>query len=208
MLRTLLGGIVLGLCGLATLGGPRLGEPVTERPKGYNPLYVPTEVEVIEKMFEMAKVTKTDVVFDLGCGDGRIPALACKKFGCRAVGVDLNPERIRDCLDTIKKYGVESYVEKGLLEYRLGNALTVPDLDQATVVMLYMLPEFLDLLEPIAKKKLPVGARIVSHDYEWTKHRDDWPPEQVVQFQGPHRLHTLYLWVKKGENKSAPQQNR
>lgn len=166
--------------------------------KKYNLLYVPTEEPVIEKMFEMAKVKKGDVVFDLGCGDGRIVAMAAKKFGTRGVGVDLNPERIRECMDTIKKYGVESYVDKGMLEYRLGDALRVPDLKDATVIMLYMLPEFMDLLEPIARRTLKPGARIVSHDYRW--HNKDWEPDQVVEFKGPTRTHTLYLWTVKAKD--------
>jgi hypothetical protein len=96
-------------------------------------------------------------------------------------------------MDTIKKYEVESYVEKFMLEYRLGNALTVPDLDKATVIMLYMLPEFMDMLEPIARKTLKPGSRIVSHDYRWRN--KEWEPEQAIQFKGPNREHTLYLWT-------------
>lgn len=161
----------------------------------FNLIYVPTDEKVIEKMFEMAKVSKNDVVFDLGCGDGRIVAMACKKFGSRGVGIDLNPQRIRECMDTIKKYEVEPFVEKFMLEYRLGNALTQPDLNKASVVMLYMLPEFMDLLKPIAQKALKPGSRVVSHDYRWRG--DDWEPEQTVQFQGPNRTHTLYLWTVK-----------
>ncbi|MBI3407398.1 MAG: class I SAM-dependent methyltransferase [Planctomycetes bacterium] len=163
--------------------------------KKYNLIYVPTEEKVIEKMFDMAKVKKGDVVFDLGCGDGRIIAMAAKKFGTRGVGVDLNPERIRECMDTIKKYGVESHVDKGLVEYRLGDALRVPDLNQASVIMLYMLPEFMDMLEPIAKKCLKPGSRVVSHDYRWKG--KDWEPEQTIHFEGPTRTHTLYLWTVK-----------
>ncbi len=166
--------------------------------KKFNLIYVPTDEKVIEKMFEMAKVNKKDVVFDLGCGDGRICAMACKKFDCAAVGIDLNPERIRECMDTIKKYGVEDHVEKFKLEYRLGNALTVPDLKKATVIMLYMLPEFMDMLEPIAKKNLKPGTRIVAHDYRWRN--KEWEPEVTIDFRGPSRNHTLYMWTVKGNS--------
>jgi cyclopropane fatty-acyl-phospholipid synthase-like methyltransferase len=166
--------------------------------KKFNLIYVPTDEQVIEKMFDMAKMSKKDVVFDLGCGDGRICAMACKKFGCAAVGIDLNPERIKECMDTIKKYGVEEYVDpKFMLEYRLGNALNVPDFNRASVVMLYMLPEFMDLLEPIAKKTLKPGTRIVAHDYRWRN--PDWEPEQTVEFKGPNRTHTLYQWTVKNK---------
>ncbi|MCI0638343.1 MAG: class I SAM-dependent methyltransferase [Gemmataceae bacterium] len=170
-----------------------------DEPKKFNLIYVPTDEKVIEKMFEMGKVGKKDVVFDLGCGDGRICAMACKKFDCTAVGIDLNPERIRECMDTIKKYGVEKYVDDFKLEYRLGNALNVPDLPKASVIMLYMLPEFMDLLEPVAKKALKPGSRIISHDYRWRN--KDWEPDQVVEFRGPTRTHTLYLWTVKEKEK-------
>jgi len=166
--------------------------------KKFNLIYVPTDEKVIEKMFEMAKMTKNDVVFDLGCGDGRICAMACKQFGCSAVGIDLNPDRIKECMETIKKYGVEEFVDpKFMLEYRLGNALNVPDFNRATVVMLYMLPEFMDLLEPVAKKNLKPGTRIVSHDYRWAK--EDWEPDQAIDFKGPTRTHKLYMWTVKAK---------
>lgn len=168
--------------------------------KKFNLIYVPTDEKVIEKMFEMAKVGKSDIVFDLGCGDGRICAMACKKFGCSGVGIDLNPERIKECMETIKKYGVEDYVEKFKLEYRLGNALKVPDLDRASVIMLYMLPEFMDMLEPIARKTLKPGTRIVSHDYRWRS--KEWEPDTTIEFRGPNRNHTLYLWTVKATGKT------
>jgi SAM-dependent methyltransferase len=158
--------------------------------KGYNPLYVPTPESVVEKMLDMAKVTKKDVVYDLGCGDGRVVAIAAKKHGCKGVGVDLNPVRIKEAKETLKKYGVEK-----LVEIRHGNALKVADLDRATVIAMYMLPEFLNLLEPIARKTLKPGTRIVSHDYKWDN--PDWPPEQTVEFKGPERTHILYLWTVK-----------
>lgn len=178
---------------LSAVGGDK------EKERKYNLIYVPTDEKVIEKMFDMAKITKDDVVFDLGCGDGRIVAMAVKKFGCRGVGIDLNPTRIRECMDTIKKYELEEAVDKGQLEYRLGDALKVADFNKATVVMLYMLPEFMDLLKPIAKKTLRPGARIVSHDYRWAA--TDWEPDyDPIAFKGPNRTHTLYFWtVKKGQ---------
>jgi SAM-dependent methyltransferase len=181
--------------------GPIAFLPAGGDDKKFNLIYVPTDEKVIEKMFQMAKMTKDDVVFDLGCGDGRICAMAVKKFKCKAVGIDLNPQRIRECMDTIKKYEVEDYVDKTFsLEYRLGNALTAPDFNKATVVMLYMLPEFMDLLKPIAQKSLKPGTRIVSHDYRW---RDtDWEPDYpAINFQGPSRTHSLYIWTVKAAKK-------
>jgi len=156
----------------------------------YNTLYVATDEKVVEKMFEIAKVGKDDVVFDLGCGDGRIIAMAAKKFGCRGVGVDIEPERVLLWPDTIKKYDVKGHVYKGTIEFRLGDALKVPDLSKATVVTLWMLPEFMDLLKPIAQKELKPGARIISHDFRWKD--NDWEPE-VFRFENK----TLYLWTVK-----------
>ena len=105
-------------------------------------IYVPTENTVVEKMLDMAKVNKNDVVFDLGCGDGRIVCMAAKTFGAKGVGVDIDPDRIKDCMATMKKYGVT----KDLVDIRQGDALKVKDLDRATVIMLYMLPEFMEKL--------------------------------------------------------------
>src|SRR5437879_12860207 len=112
---------------------PLFGSPRTraDDEKKFNLIYVPTEEKVIEKMFDMAKVNKKDVLFDLGCGDGRICAMACKQFGCAAVGVDLDPERIKECMDTMKKYRVEEYGDpKCIIEYRVRDSLHVPDCDR------------------------------------------------------------------------------
>jgi SAM-dependent methyltransferase len=151
-------------------------------------IYVPTPQPVVDKMLDMAKVTAKDKVYDLGCGDGRAVATAAKKYGARGVGIDIDPDRIKDSNETLKKLKVEK-----LVEIRQGDALKVKDLEEATVVFLYMLDEFMAKLEPIALKRLPKGARIVSHDFKFPK----WEPDQVVEFQGPERSHTLYLYTVK-----------
>src|SRR5262249_26215973 len=94
-----------------------------EEPKYKNFTYVPTADEVIEKMFEMGKVNKSDVIFDLGCGDGRILFMAAKKFGAHGVGIDLNPERIVEAMDQYKKFDTGT-----LVEIRFGDALKVKDI--------------------------------------------------------------------------------
>jgi ubiquinone/menaquinone biosynthesis C-methylase UbiE len=158
-------------------------------------IYVPTEQVVVEKMLDMAKVKKADIVYDLGCGDGRIVATAAKKFGAKGVGVDIDPDRIKDSKKTLKDFNVENMVE-----IRQGDALKVKDLDKATVIMLYMLPEFMKKLEPQAKKLKP-GTRIVAHDYDFP----NWKADVTVEFRGPSRTHTLYMWTvpeaKNGEKK-------
>jgi SAM-dependent methyltransferase len=195
MLRTR----TLGLAGLLTclaLAGTTYGRGDGEK-DGYNLIYVPTPQNAVEKMLDMAKVTEKDVVFDLGCGDGRIVATAAKKFKAKGVGIDLNPPRIKDSLATVKKFGV-----KDLVEIRQGDALKVKDLERATVICLYMLPEFMAKLEPIVKAKLKPGARIVAHDYPFP----NWEPEQTVEFvgvddNGRERTLTLYLWTVKEKKK-------
>ena len=154
-------------------------------------VYVPTDQAVVDKMLDMAKVTKDDVVFDLGCGDGRIVCSAAKKYGAKGVGVDIDPARIKDSLQTMKKFGVT----REQVDIRQGDALKVKDLDRATVVMLYMLPEFMEKLEPQMKKLRP-GTRIVAHDYPFP----NMEPDQVVEFQGGgDRPRFLYLWTIKGK---------
>jgi SAM-dependent methyltransferase len=194
MLRT----CTLGLAGLVVCfvgAGTTLGRGDGEK-DGYNLIYVPTPQNAVDKMLDMAKVTEKDVVFDLGCGDGRIVATAAKKFKAKGVGIDLNPPRIKDSHATVKKFGVEK-----LVEIRQGDALKVKDLDRATVICLYMLPEFMAKLEPIVKAKLKPGARIVAHDYPFP----NWKADQTVEFvgiddMGRERTLTLYMWTVK-ENK-------
>ncbi len=151
-------------------------------------LYVPTPESVVEKMLDFAAVKKDDVVFDLGCGDGRVVCIAAKKFSVKGVGVDIDPARIDDCKKTLKKYDVEK-----LVEIRKGDALKAPDLKKATVVFLYMLPDFMDLWEPIAKKTLKPGTRIISHDFRFV----GWEPDKEIDVEGPDRSHKVYMWTVK-----------
>ena len=149
-------------------------------------IYVPTPESVVEKMLNMAKVGKTDVVYDLGCGDGRVVCMAAKKFGAKGVGVDIDPARIKDCMETMQKYEVT----KKQVDIRQGDALKVKDLEKCTVIMLYMLPEFMEKLEKQWDRLKP-GTRIVAHDYPFPNKKAD----QVVEFRGPDREHTLYMWT-------------
>ena len=126
--------------------------------RGPDVVYVPTPQEVVEKMLELAQVKKTDVVYDLGCGDGRIVVTAAKKYGCRAVGFDIDPVRIRESRENVKKNGVEDLVK---IEQKDIFAL---DLSPANVVTLYLLPDLNVKLIPQLEKLKP-GSRIVSHDF-------------------------------------------
>ncbi|MCI0456800.1 MAG: TIGR03000 domain-containing protein [Gemmataceae bacterium] len=150
-------------------------------------IYVPTPQHVVDKMLEMAKVTKDDIVYDLGCGDGRVIVSAAKKYGARGVGVDIDPVRIKESLANLRKEKVEK-----LVEIRQGDALKVDDLSRATVVMTYMLPEFMAKLKPVLLRHLKPGTRIVAHDYPLP----GWEPDDTATITSKTRLyaHSLFLW--------------
>ena len=121
--------------------------------------YVTTPMDVVEKMLEMAKVDKDDVLFDLGCGDGRIVITAAKKYGTRGIGIDLEPQRIRESIANANAAGVAK-----LVEFRLEDA-TSSDFSQATVVTMYLLTESNELLRPHLERQLCFGTYVVSHNY-------------------------------------------
>jgi ribosomal protein L11 methylase PrmA len=113
----------------------------------------------VDKMLELAEVKKSDVVYDLGCGDGRIPVTAAKKYGCKSWGFDVDPERIKDSLANVKKNGVED-----LVTIEKKDIFTL-DLSKANVITLYLLPSLNVKLIP-QLEKLKDGSRIVSHDFD------------------------------------------
>jgi hypothetical protein len=121
--------------------------------------FVGTPMPVVEKMLELAKVDSQDVVYDLGCGDGRIVIAAAKKYGARGVGIDIDPQRIRESKANVDSAGVEE-----LVKFYLGDATKV-DISKATVVTLYLLPESNELLRPKLEKELKSGTYVVSHNY-------------------------------------------
>ncbi len=121
--------------------------------------FVPTPMPVVDKMLEMAQLDSSAVVYDIGCGDGRIVIRAAKQFGARGVGVDIVPERIQECLAGAKEAAVEN-----LVEFKLQDAMTL-DISPATVVTLYLLPESNALLRAKLEKELRPGTRVVSHNY-------------------------------------------
>jgi len=146
--------------------------------------YVPTPQEVVNQMLELANVTKNDVVYDLGSGDGRIPITAAQKYGARGVGIDIDPELIKEARENAKKAGVADRVE-----FRQQD-LFKSDFGEATVVTLYLLEEMNVKLRPQLLKLKP-GTRIVAHDFAI----GDWKPDKEVQVKGRNRQHTLYYWV-------------
>jgi SAM-dependent methyltransferase len=146
--------------------------------------YVPTPDVVVQAMLKMAHVNKNDVLYDLGCGDGRIVITAARRFGIRAVGVDIDPERIQESKANAKKAGVEgrvAFVVKDLFNTQVG---------RASVVTLYLLPEINVKLRPKLLRELRPGTRVVSHDFDMA----DWEPDRTASVRST-RGHTLYYWV-------------
>ena len=178
--------------GLAALAlAIALAAPVAAQEQRYDVPYVPTPQEVVDEMLKMANVKKGDVLYDLGCGDGRIVVTAAKKFGIKAVGVDINPERIKEAKENAEKAGVTDLVTFH------NNDLFKEDISKATVVTLYLLPEVNLRLRPKLFKELKPGTRIVSHDFDM----GDWKPEKEVEMEN----HRLYFWTitKEGAAKAA-----
>jgi uncharacterized protein (TIGR03000 family) len=149
-------------------------------------IFVPTGDELVARMLTLAKVAKNDVVYDLGCGDGRIVVLAAKKHQAKGVGIDIDPDRVKEAYAYVAKEKVGK-----LVEIRLGDALQVPDLDKATVVTTYMLPEFMTRVSPILRKQLKPGTRIVAHDFPLS----DWQETEKLTIDVDGQEHYLYLYV-------------
>ncbi|MFC7513809.1 SAM-dependent methyltransferase [Herbaspirillum sp. GCM10030257] len=159
--------------------GPKLDVP-----------YVPTPPEIVNRMLDLAKVGKDDVLYDLGCGDGRIVVTAAKERGASGVGIDLNPARIEEAKANAKRAGVEDRVG-----FRVGD-LFKADVSKATVVTLYLLPEVNRKIRPMLWRQLKVGTRVVSHDFDMGP---EWPPEREERIGGK----TIYYWTITEANKSA-----
>lgn len=171
------------ICVIATaavlLQNPKPGESQSLAP------YASTPEDVVERMLTLADVTAADVVYDLGCGDGRIPIAAARR-GARGVGVDIDPQRIAESRANAKAAGVES-----LVEFRLQDAMTV-DVSPATVVTLYLLGSSNAKLRPLLTSQLKPGSRVVSHAFSMGR---EWPADKIDQFVSKAGDEvTLYLW--------------
>jgi len=151
--------------------------------------FVATPPDVVDRMLDLAGVGPDDVVYDLGCGDGRIVIAAAQKYGARGVGIDIDPARIAEAEENARRAGVQR-----LVTFKLQDALK-SDVSDATVVTLYMLSQINVKLRPILTSDLRRGARIVSHSFAM----GDWEPEYVDTFRdaaGTNRV--LYLWTADG----------
>ncbi len=149
--------------------------------------FVPTPQPVVERMLEVAAVGRDDVVYDIGCGDGRMVITAAKKYRARGVGIDIDAALIEECRAGAKREGVEKLVRF------LHMDATKARLTEATVLALYLLPESLETLEPLFDRDLAAGVRIVSHNYKipgW----DGRLVHSEVMSDDKGREHKIYLY--------------
>jgi SAM-dependent methyltransferase len=182
------------VAGLSVQSHPQTANPAdakTGKPQREpDVIYVPTLPKVVDKMLEMAEVKKGDVVYDLGCGDGRILVAAAKKYGVKGFGFDIDPVRVKEALENVRTNKVEH-----LVTIKEADIFTL-DLREASVVTLYLLPSLNVKLMPQLEKMKP-GTRIVSHDFDMAGAK----PVQVVKVTGETDNyhsdgdHTIYKWV-------------
>jgi 2-polyprenyl-3-methyl-5-hydroxy-6-metoxy-1,4-benzoquinol methylase len=175
--------IVAGLsCSTGASGAEDLQAPASPLQTERRPdvIFVPTRELVIEAMLNAAKVGPNDVVYDLGCGDGRIVVAAAKR-GARAVGIDIDPQRIKEANANAAQNGVT-----GKVQFRQED-LFQADIREATVVTLYLLPSLNVKLRPRLMEMLKPGTRVVSHDFDM----GDWMPDETIAVDGK----TVYLWT-------------
>lgn len=154
--------------------------------------YVPTPQPVVERMLSIAQVKKGDVLYDLGSGDGRIVITAAKHYGARGIGIDLDPERIKEARENARKAGVSRQVQF------VAGDLFKTDLSDANVVTLYLLNSINRKLRPQLWRQLKVGTRVVSHAFDMGS---EWPPEKTENVEGS----TIYFWTISEANKRAAQ---
>jgi SAM-dependent methyltransferase len=143
-------------------------------------IYVPTRQSVVDAMLKVANVKAGDVVYDLGCGDGRIVVTAAK-LGARGIGIDIDPQRVKEANENVARNGVGDRVKI------LNQDLFTTDVSEANVVALYLLPSLNLRLRPTLWKTLKPGTRVVSHDFDM----GDWKPEQTLNVDGA----TIYYWT-------------
>ena len=176
---------VLFTAALAT--GAAHAQTATQAPQLRSPdvIYVPTQPEVVEAMLKLAKVGPNDVVYDLGSGDGRIPIAAVQTFKARsAVGIDIDPQRIKEANENLKKAGVGDRVRF------LNQDLFTTPIGEASVVTLYLLQSLNEKLMPKLQKELKPGSRVVSQSFSMGA---QWPADQTIQVEGRN----VYLWMIK-----------
>jgi ribosomal protein L11 methylase PrmA len=174
--------ILLAVAAAMLVAAPALAQVPPRKPAQQpDVIYVPTPHEVVDDMLRLANVKKGDILYDLGSGDGRIAIAAAKKYGIKAVGIDIDPERIREATENAKKAGVTN-----LVEFRQED-LFKADFREATVITLYLLPDLNVKLRPRLWEEMKPGTRIVSHQFDM----GTWKPEKKLESNG----RTVYFWT-------------
>jgi len=180
--------VALGLAVTTALQGGNTCQAQTRAVKTQpDVIFVPTPQDIVEKMLELAEVKQGDVVYDLGCGDGRIIVTAAKKYGCKAVGFDVDPQRIKESMENVEKNKVGNLVKI------VQDDIFTQDLSKANVVTLFLLPSLNVRLIPQLEKLRP-GSRIVSYRFDM----DGIKPDKVIQARSDHDegdTQTIYLWT-------------
>jgi SAM-dependent methyltransferase len=177
--------VLVGLSGCLMVGMVGLWLNVGAQPRQPDVEYVPTPHHVVAEMLRLAAVTPSDVVYDLGCGDGRVLIAAAQSYNARGVGVDIDPQRIEESRVNAKQASVVDRVRF------LQQDLFETDIREATVVALYLLPQLNRQLRPKLFSDLRPGARVVSHDFDM----GDWQPDQVIHVPGEAYEHTVFYWI-------------
>jgi SAM-dependent methyltransferase len=180
------------LCGGLLFPASRAAEAQRSEAEPPRPdvVYVPTPQPVVDRMLEIAKVGPKDMVYDLGCGDGRIVVTAARDRGARGVGIDIDPQRIAEARQNAQAAGVTNRVEFLVADLFKSN------FSRATVVTLYLLPELNERLRPQLWRQLKVGTRVVSHAFDMGV---AWPHEHTEQVEGK----TVYSWTIRRQHKRA-----
>jgi len=172
---------VLSLAIIAALVAPAWTQTAPAPLRSPDVIFVPTPQEVVDAMLKLAKVTKNDVVYDLGSGDGRTPITAARTYGARGVGIDIDPQRIKEAMENLKAAGVGDRVRF------LNQDLFTSNISEATVVTLYLLPSLNLKLLPKLNAELKPGTRVVSHAFDM----GDIKPQETQNVNG----RTIYLWT-------------
>jgi precorrin-6B methylase 2 len=171
---------VLSLAMIAALGMPSSAQAPAPL-RSPDVIFVPTPQEVVDAMLKLAKVSANDVVYDLGSGDGRIPITAARTYGARGVGIDIDPQRIKEATENLKTSGMGDKVRF------LNQDLFTTNISEATVVTLYLLPSLNLKVMPKLNAELKPGTRVVSHAFDM----GDIKPQQTQNVNG----RTIYLWT-------------
>ena len=176
-------GVCLILLTVSAPAFPQVFDSLQDKPLDVP--YVPSKPEVVSEMLRMARVGKDDLLYDLGCGDGRIVITAARLFGTRGVGIDIDPERIRESKENAVEAGVSHLVK--FFEQDIFEA----DFREASVVSLYLLTSVNLRLRPKLLSQLRPGTRVVSHNYAM----DTWKPDDSAVVMVGDQSHNVYLWI-------------